>query len=152
MKVILMGFLMSMFVSLMAGLVTKLPAPLYDDNRSLSDSFNSLFSLAPRSAVASLLAFIAGSTVNARIMSAMKSKSGEKGFGWRAILSTLGGEGVDSLLFFPIVFAGIMPFMGIVNLVLTQVVCKTLYELIVLPITTIVVRALKKKENEEQNA
>ena len=45
-----------------------------------------------------------------------------------------------------------MPFMGIVNLVLTQVVCKTLYELIVLPITTIVVRALKKKENEEQNA
>ena len=152
MKVILMGFVMSLFVSLMAGLVTKLPAPLYEDNRSLSDSFNSLFSLAPRASVASLLAFFAGSTVNARIMSAMKNRAGEKGFGWRAILSTLGGEGVDSLIFFPIVFAGIMPFMGIVNLVLTQVVCKTLYELVVLPLTTLVVRILKKKENEVQYA
>ena len=152
MKVILMGFIMSLFVSLMAGLVTKLPAPLYEDNRALSDSFNSLFSLAPRASVASLLAFFAGSTVNARIMSAMKARAGEKGFGWRAILSTLGGEGVDSLIFFPIVFAGIMPFMGIVNLVVTQVVCKTLYELVVLPLTTLVVRILKKKENEEQYA
>ena len=152
MKVILMGFVMSLFVSLMAGLVTKLPAPLYDDNRSLSDSFNSLFSLAPRSAVASLAAFFAGSTVNARIMSAMKKRAGEKGFGLRAILSTLGGEGVDSLIFFPIVFAGIMPFMGIVNLVVTQVLCKTLYELIVLPLTTLVVRYLKKKENEIEYA
>ena len=78
----------------MAGLVTQLPAPLYEDNLALSDAFNSLFGLAPRTAVASLLAFFAGSTVNARIMSVMKEKSGEKGFGWRAILSSLGGESV----------------------------------------------------------
>lgn len=146
MRVIVMGFVMSLFVSLMAGLVTKLPAPLYEDNQSLSESFNSLFGLAPRTAVASLLAFFAGSTVNARIMSLMKQKSGEKGFGWRAILSSLGGEAVDSLIFFPMVFAGIMPLMGIVTLVLTQVICKTLYELIVLPLTTVIVRILKKNE------
>jgi hypothetical protein len=151
MRVILMGFIMSLFVSLMAGLVTKLPAPLYEDNRSLSESFNSLFGLAPRTAVASLLAFFAGSTVNARIMSVMKERAGEKGFGWRAILSSLGGEGVDSLIFFPMVFAGIMPFKGIVSLVVTQVVCKTLYEVVVLPLTTVVVRILKKKEKEENN-
>jgi hypothetical protein len=151
MRVILMGFIMSLFVSLMAGLVTKLPAPLYEDNRSLSESFNSLFGLAPRTAVASLLAFFAGSTVNARIMSVMKERAGEKGFGWRAILSSLGGEGVDSLIFFPMVFAGIMPFKGIVSLVVTQVVCKTLYEVVVLPLTTVVVRILKKKEKEDSN-
>ena len=148
MKVIIMGFVMSLFISLMAGLVTKLPAPLYEDNLSLSESFNALFGLAPRTAVASLLAFFAGSTVNARIMSLMKEKSGEKGFGWRAILSSLGGESVDSLIFFPIVFAGIMPLMGIITLVLTQVVCKTLYELVVLPLTAFIVRILKKKEND----
>jgi uncharacterized integral membrane protein (TIGR00697 family) len=148
MKVIIMGFVMSLFISLMAGLVTKLPAPLYEDNLSLSESFNALFGLAPRTAVASLLAFFAGSTVNARIMSLMKEKSGEKGFGWRAILSSLGGESVDSLIFFPIVFAGIMPLMGIITLVLTQVVCKTLYELVVLPLTALIVRILKKKEND----
>jgi hypothetical protein len=151
MRVILMGFIMSLFVSLMAGLVTKLPAPLYEDNRSLSESFNSLFGLAPRTAVASLLAFFAGSTVNARIMSVMKERAGEKGFGWRAILSSLGGEGVDSLIFFPMVFAGIMPFKGIVSLVVTQVVCKTLYEVVILPLTTVVVRILKKKEKEDSN-
>ena len=148
MKVIVMGFVMSLFISLMAGIVTKLPAPLYEDNLSLSESFNALFGLAPRTAVASLLAFFAGSTVNARIMSLMKEKSGEKGFGWRAILTSLGGESVDSLIFFPIVFAGIMPLMGIITLVLTQVVCKTLYELVVLPLTALIVRILRKKETE----
>ena len=152
MKVILMGFVMSLFVSLMAGLVTQLPAPLYEDNLALSDAFNSLFGLAPRTAVASLLAFFAGSTVNARIMSVMKEKSGEKGFGWRAILSSLGGESVDSLIFFPMVFAGIMPFKGILSLVFTQVICKTLYELVVLPLTAFIVRIIKKKENKEQYA
>ena len=152
MKVIVMGFVMSLFISLMAGLVTKLPAPLYEDNLSLSEAFNSLFGLAPRTAVASLLAFFAGSTVNAKIMSLMKEKSGEKGFGWRAILSSLGGEAVDSLIFFPMVFIGIMPFMGILSLVVTQVVCKTLYELVVLPLTALIVRILKKKENTEQYA
>ena len=150
MKVIVMGFIMSLFVSLMAGLVTMLPAPLYEDNLFLSDSFDSLFGLAPRTAVASLLAFFAGSTVNARIMSAMKEKSGEKGFGWRAILSSLGGESVDSLIFFPMVFAGIMPFKGILSLVITQVICKTLYELVVLPLTALIVRIIKKKEQKEQ--
>ena len=150
MKVIVMGFIMSLFVSLMAGLVTTLPAPLYEDNLFLSDSFDSLFGLAPRTAVASLLAFFAGSTVNARIMSAMKEKSGEKGFGWRAILSSLGGESVDSLIFFPMVFSGIMPFKGILSLVITQVICKTLYELVVLPLTALIVRIIKKKEQKEQ--
>ena len=152
MRVIIMGFIMSMFVSLMAGLVTMLPAPLYEDNLFLSDSFDSLFGLAPRTAVASLLAFLAGSTVNARIMSFMKEKSGEKGFGWRAILSSLGGESVDSLIFFPMVFAGIMPFKGILSLVFTQVICKTLYEVIVLPLTAFIVRIIKKKEQKEQYA
>ena len=152
MRVIVMGFVMSLFVSLMAGLVTQLPAPLYEDNLALSDAFNSLFGLAPRTAVASLLAFFAGSTVNARIMSVMKEKSGEKGFGWRAILSSLGGESVDSLIFFPMVFAGIMPFKGILSLVVTQVICKTLYEIVVLPLTAFIVRIIKKKEQNEQYA
>ena len=153
MKVIVMEFTSlekQAVISLMAGIVTKLPAPLYEDNRSLSESFNSLFGLAPRTAVASLLACFAGSTVNARIMSLMKEKSGEKGFGWRAILSSLGGESVDSLIFFPMVFAGIMPFMGILTIVLTQVVCKTLYELVVLPLTALIGRIIKKKENDVQ--
>ena len=148
MKVIVMGFVMSLFVSLMAGLVTQLPAPLYEDNLALSDAFNSLFGLAPRTAVASLLAFFAGSTVNARIMSKMKEKAGEKGFGFRAILSSLDGESVDSLIFFPMVFAGIMPFKGILSLVFTQVICKTLYELVILPLTAFIVRIIKKKEKE----
>ena len=152
MRVIIMGFVMSLFISLMAGLVTKLPEPLYEDNLFLSDSFNSLFALAPRTAVASLLAFFAGSTVNAKIMSLMKEKSGDKGFGWRAILSSLGGESVDSLIFFPMVFAGIMPFKGILSLVVTQVLCKTIYEVIILPLTAFIVRIIKKKEQNEQYA
>ena len=66
------------------------------------------------------------------------------------VCSLLGGEAVDSLIFFPIVFAGIMPIMGILTIVLTQVICKTLYELVALPLTALVVRIIKKKETDVQ--
>ena len=96
--------------------------------------------------IGSLLAFIAGSTVNAWIMSKMKVATKGKGFGWRAIISTIGGEATDSLIFFPIAFGGMLPFGAVINLMFTQVVAKTLYEIIILPVTSWVVRKVKAHE------
>ena len=96
--------------------------------------------------IGSLLAFIAGSTVNAWIMSKMKVATKGKGFGWRAIISTIGGEATDSLIFFPIAFGGMLPFGAVINLMFTQVVAKTLYEIIILPVTSWVVRKVKAYE------
>lgn len=140
------GFAMCLFVSLASLLVTHLPMPLTPEGVGAAESFNSLFGLVPRSMAGSLLAFIAGSTVNSWIMSRMKVATKGKGFGWRAIISTLGGEATDSLIFFPIAFGGLLPLGAVVNLMLTQIAAKTLYEIIILPFTAYLVRKVKAHE------
>lgn len=147
--VIWMGFLLSFFIAVMSQLVTMLPDPMTAENKGISDSFNTLFAMVPRSTLASLLAFICGSSVNAWIMSAMKVATKGKGFGWRAIISTLGGEAVDSLVFFPLALLGILPAGVMLNLIITQVLAKTLYEIIVLPLTTRIVKKVKEVEGED---
>lgn len=144
--VIWMAFVLSAFVAIMAQLVCWLPAPLQEDSRPVAESFNSLFAMVPRTTVASLFAFFVGSTVNAWIMSRMKVASRGKGFGWRAILSSLGGEAADSLIFFPVVFWGVLSLPVALQLAVTQVCAKVLYEIIILPLTTWVVRSVKQVE------
>ena len=146
MQVIWMGFVLSAFVAVAAQLVSWLPAPIYPENQAVASSFNSLFGLIPRTTVASLLAFIIGSQMNAWVMSRMKVLQQGKGFGWRAILSTLGGELCDSLVFYPLAFLGVMPLGAIFSIILTQVTVKTLYEVLILPVTGIIARHLKKVE------
>ena len=144
--VIWIGLAMSGFVALMAQLVTMLPDPIYPENKAVAESFDSLFRLVPRSTIASLVAFVVGSNINALVMSKMKIASKGKGFGFRAILSTIAGELTDSLIFFPIAFGGMLPFGAVINLMFTQVVAKTLYEIIILPVTSWVVRKVKAYE------
>lgn len=143
--VIWTGFAMNFFVVLMAQIVRVLPdSPFWDGG----EHFNYVFAMAPRVTLASLLAFVSGSTVNALIMSKMKVASKGRGFSLRAILSTIGGESVDSLIFFPIAFWGI-GMTEMLRLMVTQIVAKTLYEIIILPVTNIVVRKLKSIEGED---
>lgn len=144
--VIWLAFLLSAFVAVMAQLVCWLPAPLQDGSKPVADSFNGLFGLVPRTTVASLVAFFVGSTVNAWVMSRMKVSSHGRLFGIRAILSSLVGEIADSLIFFPVVFWGIMSGAAAFQLALTQVCAKVLYEILVLPLTAWVVRSVKKAE------
>lgn len=143
--VIWTGFAMNFFVVLMAQIVRVLPdSPFWDGG----EHFNYVFAMAPRVTLASLLAFVSGSTVNALIMSKMKVASKGRGFSLRAILSTIGGESVDSLIFFPIAFWGI-GMTEMLRLMVTQIVAKTMYEIIILPVTNIVVRKLKSIEGED---
>ena len=144
--VIWMAFVLSAFVAIMAQLVCWLPAPLQEDSRPVADAFNSLFAMVPRTTVASLFAFFVGSTVNAWIMSRMKVSSRGKGFGWRAILSSLGGEATDSLIFFPVVFWGVLSLPVALQLAVTQICAKVLYEIVALPLTSWFVRSVKRAE------
>lgn len=144
--VIWLAFALSAFTALMSGLVCLLPEPFDEGSKPLAESFNSLFAMVPRTTVASLIAFIAGSTVNAWILSRMKVLTKGRAFWARAVLSSVGGELVDSCIFFPFVFWGMMPASVIAGMVFTQVVVKTLYEIVVLPLTSWLVRRLKAKE------
>ena len=77
-------------------------------------------------------------------MSKMKVIQKGKGFGLRAIVSTLIGESADSMIFFPIAFLGIYPAEELLVFIVTQAVLKTLYEIMILPVTKIVVNKVKK--------
>lgn len=144
--IIWMGFLMNFFVVGLGQIAVMLPAAPFWEGE---ESFNFVFGLAPRIAAASLVAFLAGSFLNAYVMSKMKLKSKGRHFSLRAVVSTLAGESADSLIFFPIAFAGMMPAMELLKMMAVQAVLKTVYEIMVLPVTVRVVRYIKRVDGSD---
>ena len=140
------GFAMNFFFVAMGALCDWVPGAPYWTNEA---GFHAIFGLAPRVAAASFVAFIVGSFANAYVMSKMKLRNGGRYFSWRAILSTIAGESLDSLIFFPLALGGVVPTPELPKLMLWQVVLKTLYEVIALPITIRVVKTLKAHEGED---
>jgi uncharacterized integral membrane protein (TIGR00697 family) len=140
------GFAVNFLVVGLVQLAVWLPAaPFWED----AESFNFVFGMAPRIVVASLCAFLTGSFLNAYVMSRMKVSSGGRNFSLRAIVSTWVGESADSLIFFPIAFWGIIPGDKLLVMIVTQAVLKSVYEIIVLPVTIRVVRYVKKIEGSD---
>ena len=140
------GFAMNFFFVLLGALCDFIPGAPYWTNDA---GFHAVFGLAPRIAAASFLAFICGSFVNAYVMSRMKLSSGGRNFSLRAVVSTIFGEGADSLIFFPLAFWGVIPTEELPWLMLWQVVLKTAYEVVALPLTIRVVNYVKKYEQED---
>lgn len=135
------GFVMNFLTIGFARLAILLPAAPFWQGQ---ESFNFVFGLAPRITVASLIAFLVGSFLNAYIMSKMKVATQGKHFSLRAIVSTLVGESADSMLFFPIAFGGLIPGNELLLMIGTQALLKSLYEVLILPVTIRVVRYIKK--------
>ena len=108
--------------------------------------FDYVFGLAPRLAAASFMAFLAGSLVNAYVMSRMKLATQGRHFSLRAVVSTLLGEGVDSLIFFPCAYLGLLPLKEMPVVMAGEVLLKVLYEIAVLPLTRRVVQYVKRVE------
>lgn len=140
--VIWTAFAMNFFVAIMGQIVSWLPAASFWGG---GEHFDYVFSMAPRVAFASLLAFLAGSTMNAFVMSRMKIATKGKGFSGRAILSSVAGETLDSLIFMPIVFWG-ADIKSLATMLIAQVTFKVCYEILILPVTIQVVKALKRYE------
>lgn len=141
------AFLMNFIVVALGQLAVIMPAAsFWLDNEP---HFNFVFGLAPRIAAASFTAFLVGSFINAYVMSRMKVTSQGKRFSLRAIVSTLYGESADSLVFFPLAFGGLMPLAELGKLMLLQVIVKTLYEVVMLPVTIRVVRYVKRLEGTD---
>ena len=140
------GFVMNFFVVALGQVAVALPAaPFWEDE----ESFNFVFGMAPRIVVASLSAFLVGSFLNAYVMSKMKIASKGKNFSARAIWSTVVGETGDSIIFFPIAFAGIIPWNELILMMGVQIVLKSLYEVLVLPVTIRVVKYIKKVDGSD---
>lgn len=141
-----LGFAMNFIFVAFGALCDALPAAPYWDNDA---GFHAVFGLAPRIAAASFLAFLVGSFINAYVMSKMKLRSGGRNFSARAIMSTVYGETADSLIFFPLALGGVVPTSELPVLIASQVVLKTLYEIVVLPLTIRIVKAMKRHEGDD---
>lgn len=140
------GFAMNFLVVGLGLIAVAIPAAPFWNGEA---HFNFVFGLAPRIAAASMLAFLVGSFLNAYVMSKMKLSNGGKHFSLRAIWSTVIGETGDSLIFFPIAFGGLIPVPDLITMMGLQILLKTMYEVIVLPITIRVVKGIKKIENTD---
>ena len=140
------GFAMNFFVVGLGLAAVAMPAAPFWEGE---EHFNFVFGMAPRIVVASLLAFLTGSFLNAYVMSRMKLASRGRRFSLRAIVSTVVGETADSLIFFPIAFGGIIAWRELLVMMALQIVLKSLYEVIVLPLTIRVVKAVKRMDGSD---
>ena len=138
------GFLMNFFVVLIFRISIWAPASLHFMNQQ---AFELILRNTERITVASFIAFLFGSFLNAYVMSKMKILQHGRHFSVRAVASTIVGEGADSLVFFTIAFSGILNRHQLLFLILTQTTLKTAYEIIALPLTNYIVKKVKKIEN-----
>lgn len=140
------GFAMNFFVVTLGLIAVAIPAAPFWEGE---EHFNFVFGMAPRIVAASLMAFLVGSFLNAYVMSKMKIASQGRNFSARAIWSTVAGETADSLIFFPIAFGGVIVWKELLIIMGIQIVLKSLYEVIILPVTIRVVKAIKKIDGSD---
>jgi hypothetical protein len=137
------GFGVNLLAVLFFMLAIYMPAaPFYE----AQDAFQTILGSSIRIVFASLMAYMVGSFLNAYVMSKFKLMTKGKGFSLRAIASTIVGEGADSMIFITIAFAGIFPLPVILGMIVTQALLKTVYEILVLPLTIVVVNKVKAIE------
>ena len=140
------GFLMKFLTVIIFRLSIVVPG---SENFSHQEAFQLVLGNTERISLASFIAFLIGSFLNAMVMSKMKIFQKGRNFSLRAVVSTLVGEGADSLVFFTIAFVGVIPNGDLMTLILTQTAMKTGYEILVLPLTNVIVKWVKRKEQED---
>ncbi|MFZ5508201.1 MAG: queuosine precursor transporter [Pseudomonadota bacterium] len=147
-RVIWTGFAALAFASTMAAVVVALPpAPFWHNQQAYEIAFGSAW----RVSIASLVAFCCGEFVNSFVLAKMKLWMAGRRLWMRTIGSTLFGEGVDSLLFYPLAFwgTGIIPDEQLPAVMLAQFVAKVGVEVAFTPLTYRIVAWLKRAENED---
>lgn len=142
-RVVWAGFAAVLFMAFMAWVVVSMPpAPGWEGQ----DAYEAVFGLTPRIVLASVIAFWAGELANAFVMARMKVASGGKHLWQRTIGSTVVGQGVDSLLFYPIAFLGVWSFSQVLTVLATNYLLKVIWEAVLTPVTYRVVAMLKRAE------
>ena len=140
------GFAMNFFVVALGLIAVAIPAAPFWEGE---EHFDFVFGMAPRIVAASLMAFLVGSFLNAYVMSKMKVASQGRNFSARGIWSTVVGETADSLIFFPVAFGGIIAWKELLIMMGIQILLKSLYEVMILPVTIRVVKAIKKIDGSD---
>jgi uncharacterized integral membrane protein (TIGR00697 family) len=144
-RVIWVGTVAVLFMALMSWVVVELPpAPDWTNQAA----YQTIFGQVPRIVLASVCAFWAGEFVNSFVLAKMKLWTGGKHLWTRTIGSTVAGEGIDSLIFYPLAFLGAAGFTNalVIKLIFVQWGLKVGWEVLLTPVTYLVVGGLKRAE------
>lgn len=145
-RVVWAGFGAMVFASFMAFTVLALPpAPGWPHQ----DAFVTVFGNTPRIVAASLVAYFCGEFCNSYVLAKMKVLTGGRHLWTRTIGSTIVGEAVDSVIFYPAAFLGVWDGGLVLTVMATNYVLKVAWEVAMTPLTYRVVGFLKRAEQED---
>jgi uncharacterized integral membrane protein (TIGR00697 family) len=145
-KVVWAGFGAMIFASFMSYVVVNLPpAAGWNDQPAYEAVFGSTW----RIVAASITAFFVGEFANSFVLAKMKVATSGRFLWLRTNASTIVGEGVDSLIFYPLAFLG--PWTGdqVVTVMINNYLFKCAWEAVITPFTYLIVNFLKKAEHED---
>jgi queuosine precursor transporter len=134
-----------LFMALMSWVVVKLPPAADWTNQP---AYDAVFGQVPRIVFASIVAFWAGEFVNSFVLAKMKVLTSGRHLWSRTIGSTVAGQGIDSLLFYPLAFWGAEGWTTelVITVLFTQWALKVAWEVLLTPLTYVVVNTLKRRE------
>ena len=138
-----MGFGAMIFMAFMSYVVVAMPPA---EGWNGQAAYESVFGSTWRIVAASVLAFWAGEFVNSFVLAKMKIVTKGKHLWARTIGSTVFGQGVDSLIFYPVAFLGIWTTDQVATVMVTNWLLKVLWEAALTPVTYVVVGWFKARE------
>lgn len=142
-KIIIYGFICNLIMVILFYIAMKLPYPEYYLNQ---DAFVAVLSSTPRLLLASFIGYLVGGLTNSYIMDYIKNNSKIKYLWFRTITSTIIGEFLDTSIFLIIGFIGTIKTNDLLFMIVCQSAAKTLYEIVLTPLTYKTIAYIKKKE------
>ncbi len=142
-RAIILGFAMTILAAVTLYLVQLSPPAAGYENQA---AFEAVLGFVPRIVLASICGFLVGQLLNAYVLVKIKERTKEKYLWARLIGSTVVGEFADTFVFCSVAFYGIITGAEFVNYVIVGYLYKTLLEIVLLPITYPVIRAIKRRE------
>jgi len=149
-RVIWAGFGAQLFANLMILVILALPPDEQEPfNERIQPALETVFSLTPGVTIGSILGYLVGDFTNSFVMAKMKILTRGRWLWTRTIGSTIVGQGVDSLIFYPIAFAGVWTAGTMIQVILVNWFFKVMVEVVMTPATYGVVGFLKRREQED---
>ena len=140
------GFAAEAFASFMAFVVVSFPpAPSWPHQAA----YETVFGSTPRIVLASLVAYFCGEFCNSYVLAKMKLWTEGRALWSRTIGSTVIGEAVDSVIFYPVAFLGVWATPLVLNVMLSNYLLKVVWEVVMTPFTYRIVKFLKRAEHED---
>lgn len=142
-RVIWLGFACNLFA---VGIYqSAMLFPTHND-AAFDSGFALVFANTPRILLASMAAYLVGSFTNAAVMSRLKVKMQGRHLWVRTIGSTIAGQGLDTVIFVLIAFAGVFPNDIVWQMIYTNWIIKIGIEVLATPVTYRVIALFKRKE------